>query len=96
LGDFLMDDECRVAFANLAKPGNVGLPKRRQPNLQTRHRLQEPARARHHFPSRRLGPGRRTAIVSNNGVNVAETRYLWCGEELCQARNASDTVIRRY
>jgi hypothetical protein len=27
LGDFLMDDECRVAFTNLAKPGNVGLPK---------------------------------------------------------------------
>jgi hypothetical protein len=27
LGDFLMAGECLVAFADLAKPGNVGLPK---------------------------------------------------------------------
>ena len=37
----------------------------------------------------------RVAIVSNTGTTT-ETRYLWCGERLCQARDASDTVIRRY
>jgi RHS repeat-associated protein len=38
------------------------------------------------------GLGRRIAIVTN-GV---ETRYLWCGQELCQARNATDLISRRY
>ena len=39
------------------------------------------------------GLGRRTAIVAPGGV---ETRYLWCGEALCQARGSDDTVSRRY
>lgn len=39
------------------------------------------------------GLGRRTAIVSAAGV---ETRYLWCGEQLCQARDSSDAVVRHY
>ncbi len=39
------------------------------------------------------GVGRRIATVSPDGV---ETRYLWCGQALCQARDASDTVTRRY
>ena len=38
------------------------------------------------------GLGRRIAIVTN-GI---ETRYLWCGESLCQARTAADAAIRRY
>ena len=28
--------------------------------------------------------------------NYTETRYLGCGERTCQARNSSDTPIRRY
>jgi YD repeat-containing protein len=39
------------------------------------------------------GAGRRTAIVSPEGV---ETRYLWCGEAICQARDSRDAVSRRY
>jgi RHS repeat-associated core domain len=39
------------------------------------------------------GLGRRIAIVSAAGV---ETRYLWCGEQLCQARDSSDAVVRHY
>src|SRR5262249_11649640 len=39
------------------------------------------------------GLGRRIATISPDGV---ETRYLWCGERLCQARDAGDTVSRRY
>jgi RHS repeat-associated protein len=38
------------------------------------------------------GLGLRTAIVSG-GV---ETRYLWCGDSLCQARTATDMISRRY
>lgn len=38
------------------------------------------------------GLGRRLAIVDG----ASETRYLWCGTSLCQARNSSDTVVRRY
>jgi len=43
------------------------------------------------------GLGRRTAVKEyTNSNNYTETRYLWCGERICQARNASDVVIRRY
>src|SRR5262249_58184245 len=35
------------------------------------------------------GLGRRIAIESASGV---ETRYLWCGNVLCQARDLSDLV----
>ncbi|MGD9984642.1 MAG: hypothetical protein AB7S51_10865 [Porticoccaceae bacterium] len=43
------------------------------------------------------GLGRRTVVREYNGsYNYTETRYLWCGERICQARNASDAVIRRY
>jgi RHS repeat-associated protein len=38
------------------------------------------------------GLGRRIAMV----VNGTETRYLWCGDTLCQARTATDVVARRY
>ena len=41
------------------------------------------------------GLGRRTAIDTTNGM-TSETRYLWCGEQLCQARTSTDTVSRRY
>jgi YD repeat-containing protein len=47
--------------------------------------------------SRYDGLGRRSAILEwHNNYNYTETRYLWCGERICQARNASDAVIRRY
>ena len=39
------------------------------------------------------GLGRRIAIIGADGV---ETRYLWCGDQICQARTASDVVSRRY
>ncbi|MFZ5655136.1 MAG: RHS repeat domain-containing protein [Pseudomonadota bacterium] len=43
------------------------------------------------------GLGRRSAILEwHNNNNYTETRYLWCGERICQARSGSDTVIRRY
>ncbi len=42
------------------------------------------------------GFGRRTAIVEKNGTFSLETRYQWCGADLCQARSAADVVIRRY
>ena len=40
--------------------------------------------------------GRRTAVIEQDGTTATETRYLWCGERLCQARDATDTVTRRY
>ena len=42
------------------------------------------------------GIGRRVAIISKSGTVSTESRYLWCGEDLCQGRNANDDVIRRY
>jgi RHS repeat-associated protein len=41
------------------------------------------------------GLGRRIAIDSGTNASV-ETRYLWCGESLCQARTSADVVQRRY
>jgi len=41
------------------------------------------------------GFGRRVAIIATNGT-ATETRYLWCGDTLCQSRTATDTVSRRY
>lgn len=42
------------------------------------------------------GLGRRLAITDVNSSGTVVTRYLWCGESLCQARNGSDVVTRRY
>jgi RHS repeat-associated protein len=42
------------------------------------------------------GLSRRIAIVVTNGAISTETRYLWCGNVLCQARTANDAVSRRY
>ncbi len=41
------------------------------------------------------GLGRRTAIDTTNGM-TSENRYLWCGEQICQARTSGDVVERRY
>ncbi|MGH8550763.1 MAG: RHS repeat-associated core domain-containing protein, partial [Methylococcales bacterium] len=35
-------------------------------------------------------------ILSSNGSLASESRYLWCGETLCQGRSAADVVTRRY
>ncbi|WP_026603574.1 RHS repeat-associated core domain-containing protein [Methylomonas sp. 11b] len=43
------------------------------------------------------GLGRRISIRSSNGVAAPTvTRYLWCGDSLCQARTSADAVTRRY
>lgn len=42
------------------------------------------------------GLGRRLAIVNTIGPSPSETRYLWCGDSLCQARTEADVVTRRY
>jgi RHS repeat-associated protein len=42
------------------------------------------------------GLSRRVAIISTTATATTETRYLWCGESLCQARDATHTVTRRY
>ena len=42
------------------------------------------------------GLNRRLAIIETSGTTTTETRYLWCVNEVCQARDATDTVTRRY
>jgi RHS repeat-associated protein len=42
------------------------------------------------------GIGRRLAIMETNGGATTETRHLWCGDSLCQARTAGDVVTRHY
>ena len=39
---------------------------------------------------------RRLQGIENDGTTDTETGYLWCGERICQARDATDTVTRRY
>ena len=44
------------------------------------------------------GRDRRTAIseTPTGGGTPVTTRYLWCGGDICQARNVDNTVIRSY
>jgi RHS repeat-associated protein len=42
------------------------------------------------------GVGRRIAIKTITPAVTSETRYLWCGQMLCQARNPADVPTRRY
>jgi len=44
------------------------------------------------------GLGRRTTIASTppGGGSAVTTSYLWCGSDICQARNAGNTAIRSY
>ncbi|MBI2802930.1 MAG: hypothetical protein HYX63_22130 [Gammaproteobacteria bacterium] len=42
------------------------------------------------------GRGRRIAQVETTGAVVTETRNLWCGEEVCQIRDQTDTVTTRF
>jgi RHS repeat-associated protein len=44
------------------------------------------------------GLGRRATISSTpaGGGSATVTSYLWCGDDICQARNAGNTTIRGY
>jgi hypothetical protein len=44
------------------------------------------------------GLGRRTTITSTpaGGGSAVMTSYLWCGSDICQARNAGNATIRSY
>src|SRR6185312_1416381 len=44
------------------------------------------------------GRGRRVSIASTpaGGGSATMTSYLWCGDDICQARNASNTPIKGY
>ena len=42
------------------------------------------------------GLGRRVAVDLTSSSTKTETRYLWCGQRMCQARTSSNTVIKRY
>jgi RHS repeat-associated protein len=42
------------------------------------------------------GLNHRIASVVQNGSISTETHYFWCGETLCEQRNARDKVVRRY
>jgi RHS repeat-associated protein len=42
------------------------------------------------------GLGRRSAITTTNGGSTTKTNYIWCGEKLCQTRNADNSLARSY
>ena len=42
------------------------------------------------------GLGRRTVMADTVAGVTTTTRFLWCGERICQSRNGSDTVLARY
>jgi len=44
------------------------------------------------------GLGRRVTIASTpaGGGSATTTSYLWCGSDICQARNASNATIKGY
>jgi RHS repeat-associated protein len=43
------------------------------------------------------GFGRRVRIVEKtNGVVATDRRYVWCGAQLCEERDVSGTVLRRF
>jgi len=42
------------------------------------------------------GLGRRVAVIETDGANKAETRFGWCGDRICQARDGSDQPLAYY
>ena len=42
------------------------------------------------------GRSRRIAIIETNGTTRIETRYGWCGDRICQARDGNDQPIAYY
>jgi RHS repeat-associated protein len=79
-GNLIQDDQHTYRWD--AENRLVGIGYNAQPSKQTTLRYD--------------GLGRRITITTLNGGLGGETRYLWCGEALCQARNANDAVTRRY
>lgn len=41
------------------------------------------------------GLNRRTVVAETVSGTTTTTRYLWCGDRICQTRNTSDTVLKR-
>jgi len=79
-GNLVHDDQHTYQWD--AETRLVGIGYNAQPSKQTTMRYD--------------GLGRRTAIITTDGGAVSETRHLWCGKTLCQARDANDAVTRRY
>ncbi|MCG3576872.1 RHS repeat-associated core domain-containing protein [Ralstonia solanacearum] len=42
------------------------------------------------------GLGRRTVITEVEGTGTTETHYVWCGEAICQKRDANGQLLRAY
>ncbi|QTY25165.1 RHS repeat protein, partial (plasmid) [Ralstonia solanacearum] len=42
------------------------------------------------------GLGRRTVITEVDGTGTTETHYVWCGEAICQKRDANGQLLRAY
>lgn len=42
------------------------------------------------------GMGQRRAVAETVSGSATTTRYLWCGGFICQSRDASDNVLKRY
>jgi RHS repeat-associated protein len=42
------------------------------------------------------GKGRRVAAIETDGTKKTETRYTWCGNRICQARDKNDEPIAYY
>ncbi len=43
------------------------------------------------------GLGRRVEIIeSENGATTSDTHFVWCGLQICESRDATGEVIRRY
>ncbi|WP_253760619.1 RHS repeat-associated core domain-containing protein [Ralstonia solanacearum] len=42
------------------------------------------------------GLGRRTVITEVDGTGTTETHYIWCGEAICQKRDANGQLLRAY
>ncbi|MDR0717764.1 MAG: RHS repeat-associated core domain-containing protein, partial [Azoarcus sp.] len=42
------------------------------------------------------GQGRRVAIIEKTGASTKETRYTWCGDTICQARDGNDQPLAYY
>ncbi|MEF9388516.1 RHS repeat-associated core domain-containing protein [Ralstonia solanacearum species complex bacterium KE056] len=42
------------------------------------------------------GLGRRTVITEVDGTGTTETHYIWCGEVICQKRDANGQLLRAY
>ncbi|CAD17308.1 hypothetical protein RSp0157 [Ralstonia pseudosolanacearum GMI1000] len=42
------------------------------------------------------GLGRRTVITEVDGTGTTETHYVWCGQAICQKRDANGQLLRAY